>query len=98
MPTLPVNDVYSKFHSFCNFIDRINPINTQCFHVKKKSLLRKALIYDVGEEIVHQKAAHVEKGVIEKITTSPITNALQYHIKFKDNGLIVSGADSIRAP
>ena len=25
MPILSVNDGYTKFHRFCNFIDRINP-------------------------------------------------------------------------
>ena len=33
LPELPVNDEYSKFHRFCNFIERIQPIKQQCYTV-----------------------------------------------------------------
>ena len=36
MPALPVNNGFSKFSKFCNFVDRINPIKAECYHVAKK--------------------------------------------------------------
>ena len=59
-------------------------------------MLKETLIYDVGEEVIYQNAAHIEKGVIEKISKSPKTHAIQYHITFKDNRIVVP--DIIRSP
>ena len=56
MPELSVNDGYAKYHRFCNFVESIQPISKQCYHVKKKSELNviNNIPYDVGEDIVYK--------------------------------------------
>ena len=65
MQTLPVNDGYSKYHKFCNFVDKICLIQKQCFHVNNKIKFKDQILYDVGEEELYHNAGHVETGVIE---------------------------------
>ena len=47
---------------------------------------------------IYQNAGHIEKDIIEQIAKSTSTQAIQYHIKFKDNRVVVSGVDNIRSP
>ena len=99
MPALTVNDGFSVYHKFCNFIETIQPIQRQCYHVQTPSHSNVGKIpYKVGEEVLYKNVDHMEKGVIDKISTSdgPHNNAL-YHIKFRDNRCISTSADCIQA-
>ena len=96
MPVLPVNDGFSKFHTFCNFVDRINPIKAQCYHVSKTPENYDGLLYHIGEEVVYQNAAHVEKGIIKRVSYKGDMKIPHYHITFKDNRKITTIADNIR--
>ena len=93
MPTLPVNDGYSTYHRFCNFVEKLHPIKKQCYHVNKPLKLKDQILYDVGEEVVYQNVDHIEKGVIERITSKTNMNVPEYHVKFKDNRVVQSTAD-----
>ena len=96
MPALPVNDGFSKFHTFCNFVDKINPIKAQCYHDLKTPANYDELLYQIGEVVVYQNAAHVEKEVIEKVSYEGDLMVPNYHITFKDNRKITTIADNIR--
>ena len=97
MPALPVNDSFSKFYTFCNFVDRINPIKAQCYHVAKTPVNYDKLVYQIREEVLYQNVAHVEKGVIEKISYEGDMKVPHYHITFKDSRKIKSISDNLRS-
>ena len=95
LPELVVNDGFSKYHWFCNFVERIQPIQKQCYHVAATKSAMK--LYDVGEEVLYKNVDHVEHGVIDKITKER-TNSLDlnYHVKFKDNRKVIATKDNLQ--
>jgi len=32
MPALPINNGFSTFNKFCNFVESIHPMRNQCYH------------------------------------------------------------------
>ena len=70
MPELPVNDGYTKFYKFCNFIEHIQPVSKQCYSAFRTVVQNPIhnLPYKIGEEVLYKNNDHVEKGVIENIT------------------------------
>ena len=97
MPALPVNTGFLKFHKFCNFVESINPIKAQCYHVAKTPKTLDRLLYYIGEEVMYHNAAHVEKGIIENITYNGDMKIPTYHIKFKDNREVRSPAEMLKS-
>ena len=99
MPELSVNDGYAKFHRFCNFVESIQPISKQCYHVNKKNKhnIGHIIPYDVGEEIVYKNSDHVEKGVIEAIRYNNKTGAPVVDVKFRGGRRLESALDTISA-
>ena len=91
-----MNDGFSKYHKFCNFIEKIQPVQKQCYHFAVKFNAMK--LYDVGEDILYKNEDHVENGIIDKITKSHKNSLeLDYHIKFKDNRKVVTTKDHIQS-
>ena len=98
MPEMIVNDGYSSFHRFCNFIEKINPINQQCYHTKvPRTTFLKNGIYEHGEEVVYKNEDHIKKGIIENVHRDSMTNELLYEIKFRDDRRITSAKDNLMA-
>ena len=96
MPTLPVNEGYSRYHKFCNFVDTICPIRNKCFHVNNKIKYKDQILYDVGEEVLYHNAGHVETGIVENIKPKKYVHTPEYQIKFKDNRSVNTSADHIK--
>ena len=67
MPTLPVNHGCTKFHKFCNFIDRINATQLKFFHVNIAIRMQDQILYNVELEVIYNNSDHIEKGVIKMI-------------------------------
>jgi len=97
MPELEVNGGYSKFHRFCNFVDKIQPIKKQCYHVQCNKI-KDLQLYDVGEEVLYKNNDHLEKGVIEKVTVNKEKHKQkQYHVRFRDNRHVIASFDNLQA-
>ena len=86
MPELPLNDGFSPFHRFYNFIDSIQPIKRQCYNVDSPtpSLDIHSIPYAIGESVLYKKVDHFEKGVVERIFVDSTTNSPCLEIKFGD--------------
>ena len=100
MPELSVNDGYAKYHRFCNFVEAIQPLAKQCYHVANKTKdlnMIHNIPYTIGEEIIYKNCDHVEKGVIEAIKSNPETKAPIFEIKFRGGRRIESKMDTLAA-
>ena len=100
MPELAVNDGYAKYHTFCNFVESIQPVTKQCYQVNVKNLIKNPINdipYKIGEQIVYKNCDHVEKGIIEAIKCDKTSNAPLLEIKFKDGRKVDSAIDTIMA-
>lgn len=105
---MPVNDGYSKYYKFCNFIDKIQPIDSQCYHLHTKQRKDRTLIpppelnpdfptpYSIGEEVLNKDDDHIERGIIERITLEP-DKVPSYLIKFKSNNSATVSPNQITA-
>ena len=98
MPEMIVNDGYSSFHRFCNFIDRFNPISNQCYHTRSPEIMQlKYGPYKHGEEVIYKNEDHVEKGIIEDVYRDPSTKDILYEIKFRDDRRLKTFKENIMA-
>ena len=96
MPEMTVNDGYSKFHRFCNFIDSIIPVSQQCFNTKNPHTSKSInAIYECGEEVLYKNGDHVEKGIIEQIKPSVLNDGPMFDIKFRDDRKITPREENI---
>jgi len=98
MPELAVNGGFSEYHRFCNFVDKMQPIQKQCYHVNSTKNKVDQQLYNVGEEVLYKNNDHIETGVIGNVTLSKEqNNRKQYHITFRDNRQILAHFDNIQA-
>ena len=100
MPAMLINDGFSKFFKFCNFIDAHTTHRKQCFQVQSRSKRNTILnqpLYDIGEEIVFKNGDHVEKGVIEKVSPDLLGFQAKYEVKFRDNRKVIATVDMLQA-
>jgi len=98
MPEMLVNDGYSSFHKFCNFIDNICPISQQCYHTKTPHTSKSLdAAYECGEEIVYKNGEHIEAGIIESIKVNDKADSILYNITFRDDRKVTANADNILA-
>ena len=108
LPEMSVNDGYSKFYRFCNLIDRIQPVDRQCYHNeyrRRKDVLKPispndildTVPYEIGEEITFKNKDHVEKGIIEEIGILDYSNTPTFTIKFRDDRKESAHPDQISA-
>ena len=106
LPEMPINDGYSKFHRLCNLIDKIHPVDRQCYHndfrrrrdavrpIPPKEVLQ-SCPYDVGEEVLYKNKDHVEKGIIEGIKLLDYSNTPEITVKFRDTRKATAHPDQI---
>jgi len=98
MPEMIVNDGYSSFHKFCNFLDSICPISQQCYHAKNPHTLKSLNAeYECGEEIVYKNGEHVEAGIIESIKVNDKADSILYSITFRDDRKVTANPNNILA-
>ena len=99
MPELPVNDGYTKFHKFCNFIEHIQPISKQCYSAFRTVVTNPIhdIPYKIGEEVLYKNNDHVEKGVIENICIDKQLNDYKINVKFRGGRKIDANRDNIMA-
>ena len=99
MPELLVNDGFSRFHRFCNFIDTIQPIKRQCYNVvqPKSAMDSHGIPYAIGESVLYKKVDHVEKGVVEKIFLDSKTQSPCLEIKFGDGQRVEASMNNVMA-
>ena len=99
MPELPVNDGYSKFHKFCNFIEHIQPVTKQCYSAFRTVVQNplQDVPYKIGEEVTYKYDDHVEKGIIDKITFDLEKKDHDFCIIFKDGRRVIANKNSIMA-
>ena len=99
MPELPVNDGYTKFYKFCNFIEHIQPISKQCYSAFRTVVKNPIndIPYKIGEEVLYKNNDHVEKGVIERICLDKQLQDYKFDIKFKGGQKVITSRDSIMA-
>ena len=71
IPEMPVNDGYSNYYKFCNCIERIQPVDSQCYH--NNSINRRVSTpilppemdsnfpspYSIGEEVLSEALLNV---------------------------------------
>ena len=95
MPEMIVNDGYSLFYRFCNFLENIQSADQQCYQtdVKSKDKLNR-VPYQYGEEVLYKNAEHVEKGVIENIKRDIETKKILYDIKFRDDRKLTANEET----
>ena len=108
IPEMPVNDGYSNYYKFCNFTDRIQPIDAQCYHNHALNHRISTPIlspemdpefpspYSIGEEVLFKDGDHVERGIIERVTTEP-EKSTSYFIKFKNNNSATASVNQLTA-
>ena len=99
IPELPVNDGYTKFYKFCNFIEHIRPISKQCYSAFRTVVKNPInnIPYKIGEEVLYKNNDHVEKGVIECICLDKQLQDYKFDIKFKGGQKVITSRDSIMA-
>ena len=106
LPEMPVNDGFSKFHNLCNFVDKIQPVDRQCYHNevrRRRDVLRpispdevlRSCPYDVGEAVIFKDSHHFEKGVIEDIKVLDYSNTPVFDIKLKNGRKEIAQSDQI---
>ena len=75
MPEMVVNDRYSAFHKFCNFLDKICQISQPCYHTRSPHTSKSVNAeYECGEGILYKNGDHLETGTIESISKSDKIN------------------------
>lgn len=103
---MPVNDGFSRFHRLCNFIEKVHPVDRQCYHNEHRR--RREIIkpispdeilqfvpYDVGEEVLYKNKDHIEKGIIEDISLLDYSNTPSLTVKFHDSRKVQAHPDQI---
>ena len=106
LPEMTVNDGYSNFYRFCNFADKVYPIDRQCYHNKYRrrrdivqpispTEILQSVPYDVGEEVIFKNNDHVEKGIIEEIKLLDYSNTPSLTVKFNDSRKAEAHPDQI---
>jgi hypothetical protein len=107
---MAVNDGYSSYYTFCNFIDKIQPIDQQCYHTARplrrvnqpilsdpSHVTSREDPYSIGEEVLYKDDDHVERGIIERVSLGP-DKLTTYEIKLKNNHTATATPSQLTAP
>ena len=96
LPELPVDNGYSKFHLFCNFVEKIQPITKQCYAVNDVGSSLYAP-YKIGEILTDRENDQVEDGVLERIDFDQTLGTPVFTIKFRDSRQVKATKEMILA-